>query len=84
MTQMFKLIDERLSGSLPSSTEIYPNEFLKGVTLRSGIQLPNHVERKPEIRRLNPLLALNLKLQLTWRRMPRDRVRKRCIPWTPT
>ncbi|XP_039119526.1 uncharacterized protein LOC120255785 [Dioscorea cayenensis subsp. rotundata] len=39
IAQMSKIIEERLPGSLPSSTEVNPKESRKVITLRSGKQL---------------------------------------------
>ncbi|XP_039134227.1 uncharacterized protein LOC120271618 [Dioscorea cayenensis subsp. rotundata] len=56
---MSKLIKERLPGSLPSNTEVNQKKSLNGVTLRSGIQLPNPTERKPEVQIVEPTVDID-------------------------
>ncbi|XP_039126993.1 uncharacterized protein LOC120263170 [Dioscorea cayenensis subsp. rotundata] len=48
MAQMSKLIEEKLSGSLPNTTKINPKESLKGVSLNSRKQLRNYVNKEAE------------------------------------
>ncbi|XP_039126953.1 uncharacterized protein LOC120263114 [Dioscorea cayenensis subsp. rotundata] len=60
MAQMSKLIEERLLGSLPRNTEINPKESLKGVSLRSGKQLSNFIEKEAEREVVEPSNIVDL------------------------
>ncbi|XP_039145544.1 uncharacterized protein LOC120282760 [Dioscorea cayenensis subsp. rotundata] len=48
VAQMSKLLEERLSGTLPSNTVANPKESLKGVSLRSWKKLQDPVEKEHE------------------------------------